>query len=125
MLLRDVRIVDTVAHRVCQVLPVPRRVGIALDSVHHLAYMSGLPVSLWIPTQFTLPGARGNDVACSAGPACAGTRVWCSDRGPASPGALAPQAFPPAPNGTRLSWPEKVAVLARWLATVGGSESGR
>jgi len=59
----DVRIVDTVRHRVCQVLPVPGASGgIALDSAHRLAYVSGLPVSLWFPSQFGLPGARGDDV---------------------------------------------------------------
>ena len=55
-----VRIVDTARHRVCQTLPVPGASGgIALDSVHRLAYVSGLQASLWLPTQFTLPGARG------------------------------------------------------------------
>ena len=108
----DVRIVDTVAHRVCQVLPVPGASGgIALDSVHHLAYVSGLPVSLWIPTQFTLPGARGDDVAVfSWTRMCGHARLVRVIAVPPQPGALAPQAFPPAPNGTRLSWPEKLAV---------------
>jgi len=108
----DVRIVDTVAHRVCQVLPVPGASGgIALDSVHHLAYVSGLPVSLWIPTQFTLPGARGDDVQVfSWSPTCGHARLVRVIPLPSQPGALAPQAFPPAPNGTRLSWPEKLAV---------------
>ena len=54
----DVRIVDTAQHRVCQTLPVPGASGgIALDSVHRLAYVSGLSASLWLPTQFKLPGA--------------------------------------------------------------------
>src|ERR1035438_8109285 len=58
----DVRIVDTTQHRVCQTLPVPGASGgIALDSVHRLAYVSGLGASLWLPTQFTLQGAHGND----------------------------------------------------------------
>ena len=39
----DVRIVNTATHRVCQILPVPGASGgIALDSVHRLAYVSGL-----------------------------------------------------------------------------------
>ena len=59
----DVRIVDTAQHRVCQTLTVPGASGgIALDSVHQLAYVSGLQASLWLPTQFPLPGARGNVV---------------------------------------------------------------
>jgi len=108
----DVRIVDTVRHRVCQILPVPGASGgIALDSVHRLAYVSGLSASLWLPTQFTLPGARGDDVLVfSWSSSCGQARLVRVIAVPPQPKALAPQVFPPNPNGTRLSWPEKLAV---------------
>ena len=108
----DVRIVDTAQHRVCQTLPVPGASGgIALDSVHRLAYVSGLQVSLWLPTQFKLPGARGNDVLVfSWSGSCGQARLVRVIAVPPQPGALAPQAFPPNPKGTPLSWPEKLAV---------------
>ena len=110
----DVRIVDTARHRVCQTLPVPGASGgIALDSVHRLAYVSGLQASLWLPTQFTLPGARGNDVQVfSWSDSCGQARLVRVIAVPPQPGAPAPQVFPPNPNGTPLSWPEKLAVSA-------------
>jgi DNA-binding beta-propeller fold protein YncE len=111
----DVRIVDTAHHRVCQVLPVPGASGgIALDSVHRLAYVSGLSVSLWLPTQFKLPGAEGNAVQVfSWTGTCGQARLVRVIKVPPQPGAPAPQAFPPNPSGTRLSWPEKLAVSPR------------
>jgi YVTN family beta-propeller protein len=110
----DVRIVDTARHSVCQILPVPGASGgIALDSVHRLAYVSGLGASLWLPTQFALPGARGNDVQVfSWSGSCGQARLVRVIAVPPQPGALAPQVFPPNPNGMRLSWPEKLAVSA-------------
>ena len=112
----DVRIVDTARHRVCQILPVPGASGgIALDSVHRLAYVSGLSASLWLPTQFSgpgaLPGAFENDVRVfSWTGSCGQARFVRLIALKPPPGTLAPQAFPPSPNGTRLSWPEKLAV---------------
>ncbi len=108
----DVRIVDTSRHRVCQTLPLPGASGgIALDSAHRLAYVSGLQVSLWLPSQFTLPGARGNSVQVfSWGGACGQARLVRVIALRAQPGAPAPQVFPPNPAGTPLAWPEKLAV---------------
>jgi YVTN family beta-propeller protein len=110
----DVRIVDTTLHRVCQVLPVPGASGgIALDSRNRLAYVSGLPVSLWLPTQFTLPGARGNNVLVfSWSSGCGRAHLVRVIAVPPETGAAAPQAFPPNPNGTRMSWPERLALSA-------------
>ena len=98
----DVRIVDTARHRVCQTLPVPGASGgIALDSVHHLAYVSGLQASLWLPTQFPLPGARGNVVqVISWSGSCGQARLVPPIAVAPQPGAPAPQVFPPNPTGT-------------------------
>ncbi len=108
----DVRIVNTARHRVCQILPVPGATGgIALDSVHRLAYVSGLSASLWLPSQFSLPGAKGNDVLVFSWTSkCGQARQVGVISVPPPPGALAPQAFPPQPNGMRLSWPEWLSV---------------
>ena len=110
----DVRIVDTARHRVCQTLPVPGASGgIALDSVHKLAYVSGLQASLWLPTQFPLPGARGNVVqVINWSGSCGQARVLPPIAVAPQKGAPAPQVFPPNPKGTPLSWPEKLAVSA-------------
>src|SRR5450830_707132 len=57
----DIRIVDTARKRVCQIIPIPGASGgIALDSPHRLAYVSGITVSRWWPSQKNLPGAEGN-----------------------------------------------------------------
>lgn len=113
----DVRIVDTARQRVIQVLPLPGASGgIALDSTHRLAYVSGLPYSRWQPSRKTLPGAGGNVVHVYG---------WSASTGLAEPvrtipvpppfGAPILQTYPPinqrstAP-GTTSSWPQKLAV---------------
>ncbi len=110
----DVRIVDTAQHRVCQILPVPGATGgIALDSVHRLAYVSGLSASLWLPTQFhfKFKASLGNDVMVfNWSGACGQAHLVGTIPVPPQPGDLAPQAFPPQPNGMQLSWPEKLAL---------------
>ena len=59
----DVRIVDTTTRKVCQVLPLPGASGgIALDSAHRRAYVSGLLNSRWQPSKDGLPGAKGDVV---------------------------------------------------------------
>jgi DNA-binding beta-propeller fold protein YncE len=61
----DVRIVDTSRRRVIQIIPIPGASGgIALDSRHRRAYVSGISVSRWWPTQIGLPGAEGDVVLC-------------------------------------------------------------
>ncbi len=108
----DVRIVDTAQHRVCQVLAVPGASGgVALDSVHRLAYVSGLSASLWLPTQFPLPGSMSNTVQVfSWTGTCGQARLVRAITLQPPPGTPAPQVFPPNPDGRRLSWPEKLAV---------------
>ena len=117
----DVRIVDTAQHRVCQILPVPGASGgIALDSVHRLAYVSGLSASLWLPTQFTLPGAVSNDVLVfSWSGTCGQARLVRVIAVPPPTGALAPQVFPPNPNGHagspgRRSWRSRLTARGCW-----------
>ena len=111
----DVRIVDTTTHAVCQTLTVPGASGgIALDSAHHLAYVSGLPDSRWLPTDSSLPGATGDVVHVFA---------WTDTCGqateqrvipvPPQPNAPTSQAFPPPRQGltaSTLAWPQKLAV---------------
>ncbi len=56
----DIRIVDTARRRVIQVIPIPGASGgIALDSRHRRAYVSGVAVSRWWPTQDEPAGRRG------------------------------------------------------------------
>jgi YVTN family beta-propeller protein len=115
----DVRIVDTVSDRVIQVLKLPGATGgIALDSRHHLAYLSGVPVSRWIPSEQDLPGARGNDVLVFRWSASSGKASFVRSI-PVPPQAHAPllQQYPPIPQRTNDStpgvtnaWPQNLAV---------------
>lgn len=113
----DVRIVDLATGVVCIVLDVPGASGgIALDSAHHLAYVSGLPNSRWQPAKNTMPGALGDVVHVF---------TWTNDCSqthavrtisiplPAQP-PLA-QAFPPPRAGLTTSpsnWPMKLSVTS-------------
>jgi DNA-binding beta-propeller fold protein YncE len=111
----DVRIVDTVQRRVCQTLSLPGASGgIALDSVHRLAYVSGLANSRWQPSKNTMPGAKGNDVLVYSWTAtCGQARLVRVIPVPPQPGAPTVQAFPPPRPGlagAMSSWPQKLAV---------------
>jgi hypothetical protein len=108
----DVRIVDTARHRVCQILNLPGASGgIALDSRHRLAYVSGLANSLWQPSRKNLPGAAGNDVLVySWSASCGRASLVRVIPVPPPPGAPTVQAFPPAAPGKTSSWPQKLAV---------------
>jgi YVTN family beta-propeller protein len=111
----DIRIVDLSTQRVCQVITIPGASGgIALDSVHRRAYVSGLSASRWLPTQANLPGAAGDTVQVFR---------WTSTCGQASldrviavppqPNPPAAQAFPPPRSGlaaTSRAWPQRLAV---------------
>jgi YVTN family beta-propeller protein len=117
ILTNDVRVVDLASRDVCAVLNVPGASGgIALDSAHRLAYVSGLPNSRWQPTKDSLPGARGDVVHVFS---------WTSDCSqirevrtiplplPAQPPLT--QAFPPPRAGLPASpsnWPMKLSVTA-------------
>jgi YVTN family beta-propeller protein len=115
----DVRIVDTVHQRVCQTLPLPGASGgIALDSVHRLAYVSGLANSRWQPSKNTLPGAKGNDILVFSWTAtCGKARLVRSI--PVPPPLEAPivQTYPPIDQrsnsqgaGVHNSWPQQAAL---------------
>jgi DNA-binding beta-propeller fold protein YncE len=114
----DIRIVDTAAKKVIQTVQLPSASGgIALDSAHRLAYVSGITLSRWQPSLAKLPGAEGN---------CILVYSWASDSGkatfvreipvPTPTGSPGLQSFPPtpqrsnAPTGTTSSWPQKLAV---------------
>ena len=123
----DVRIVDTVHHRVCQTLELPGASGgVALDSAHRLAYVSGLPNSRWQPTKNGLPGARGNVIfVYSWTNTCGNAALLRVIPVPPPPDAPIVQTFPPAGGlgpdgapqrsnsqaaGATSSWPQQLAV---------------
>ena len=111
----DVRIVDTTSGTICQVIEIPGASGgIALDSAHHMAYVSGLPLSRWLPSKKGLPGVAGDVVLVYRWTDTCGEATF--DRTIAVPpqkGAPIVQAYPPARAGNAgqsLSWPQKLAV---------------
>lgn len=111
----DVRIIDTATKKVCQILPLPGASGgIALDSVHHVAYVSGLTNSRWQPTKVGLPGAQGDVVHVFSGTERCGTvRETRTISVPPQPGAPAQQVFPVPRGGlttTTLAWPQDLAI---------------
>ena len=113
----DVRIVDTSSHRVVQTIPLPGASGgIALDSPHRLAYVSGIPTSRWQPSENNLAGTSGNDILVYSWTAASGqARLLRVIPVPPPPGAPVVQQFPPIPQGSNEpgstnSWPQKVAV---------------
>lgn len=111
----DVRIVDTSSGRVCQVIPVPGASGgIALDSVHRLAYVSGLPNSRWQPSNNDLAGAKGDVVLVYRWTATCGHATLARVISvPPQPNPPTAQAYPPPRAGltaTTLAWPQKLAV---------------
>jgi DNA-binding beta-propeller fold protein YncE len=114
----DIRIVDTVRQRVCQIIPQPGASGgIALDSRHRLAYVSGISVSRWQPSLDNLPGAAGNCILVYSWTATSGkARLLRVIPVPPPPGAPLVQTFPPIPQrsnepaGSYNAWPQKLAV---------------
>jgi len=106
----DIRIVDTARQRVCQIIPVPGASGgIALDSPHRLAYISGITVSRWQPSRYDLVGATGNVVFVYRWNARSGQAHFVRVIPvPAPLGTLPVQAFPVTTSTN--SWPQKLAV---------------
>ena len=107
----DIRIVDTTSKKVIQNIPVTSvSGGIALDSAHRLAYISGLTLSRWQPSRQNLPGAKEGN--------CVFVYSWAADTGqatfvrvialPPQSGAPNVQVFPAANYPD--SWPQKLAV---------------
>jgi DNA-binding beta-propeller fold protein YncE len=111
----DIRIVDTTTRQVIQTIAVPGASGgIALDSPHQLAYLSGLTVSRWLPSQSNRLGASGS---------CVLVYGWSTATGqahlirsiPVPPPADSPpvQAFSVTrynETTTGVSWPQRLAV---------------
>lgn len=111
----DIRIVDTATNRVCQVIAVPGASGgIALDSPHRLAYVSGLANSRFQPSKAALPGAAGDVVLVYRWtPTCGAARLERVISVPPPAGTPSPQQFPPPRAGLAapvISWPQKLAV---------------
>ena len=106
----DIRIVDTARRRVIQIIPLAGASGgIALDSRYRLAYVSGVAVSRWWPSQDTLPGAQGNVVLVYRWSATSGKARFVRPISVAAvPNARPVQAFP-ATTDTN-AWPQKLAV---------------
>jgi DNA-binding beta-propeller fold protein YncE len=115
----DVRIVDVASGAVCQTLTLPGATGgIALDSVHRLAYVSGVPVSSWMPSQKGLTGAKGDVVLVySWTDTCGEAALQRTIAVPPPAGSPIAQQWPPVADSQRpsaqakeLSWPQKLAV---------------
>jgi YVTN family beta-propeller protein len=111
----DVRIVDTATHQVCQTLPLPGASGgVALDSVHHLAYVSGLMNSRWQPTKNNLPGVAGDVVHVFSWTGTCGQAAFVRTIAvPPQKNAPTSQSFPAPRSGltaTTTAWPQKLAV---------------
>jgi DNA-binding beta-propeller fold protein YncE len=111
----DIRIVDTARQRVIQTIPMAGASGgIVLDSRHRLAYISGVSASRWWPSQYGLPGVRGNCILVYGWSASTGkARFIRTISVPPQKGAPAVQAFAPTrsdePTGTN-GWPQKLAI---------------
>ena len=110
----DVRIVDTSSRSVCQTLTVPGASGgIAIDWVHHLAYVSGLANSRWQPTDDSIPGGAGDVVhVFTFADTCGSASLQRVIAVPPQPNPPTTQAFPPPRQGlaaTSTAWPQKLA----------------
>ena len=111
----DVRIVDTATHQVCQTLPLPGASGgVAVDSVHHLAYVSGLMNSRWQPNKNGLPGVQGDVVHVFRWTDTCGQAAFVRTIAvPPQKDAPTSQSFPAPRSGlaaTTTAWPQKLAV---------------
>jgi YVTN family beta-propeller protein len=115
----DVRIVDLASGSVCQTIALPGASGgVALDSSHRLAYVSGLPVSTMMPSQKGLAGAKGDVVLVYSWTDTCGEATLQRTIGVPPPAGSQPaQQWPPVTESQRpnaeakmLSWPQKLAV---------------
>ncbi|HEU4978475.1 MAG TPA: hypothetical protein VFT42_06235 [Solirubrobacteraceae bacterium] len=110
----DVRIVSIRSGRVLQVLPIPGGSGgIAMDPTAPVAYVSGVHDSSHKDQQSPpgTPGAGGDVVHVFRYNTHTGS---AREDGvipvPPPSSASAPQTFPPAPTGKKVSWPDRLAV---------------
>jgi DNA-binding beta-propeller fold protein YncE len=107
----DIRIVDTARHRVRQVIPMAGASGgIALDSAHRLAYVSGIRGLRWLPWQSTLPGfAAGDVVLVYRWNAKSGAASFVRTISVAPPAGTPPGQACPA-SAAVSAWPQRLAV---------------
>jgi DNA-binding beta-propeller fold protein YncE len=106
----DIRIVDTARRRVIQIIPVAGASGgIALDSRHRRAYVSGLAGSRWWPTQDSLPGTEGNVILVYSWNATSGKATYLRKISVAAVPDPEPMQASPATTLTD-AWPQKLAV---------------
>ncbi len=115
ILANDIRIVDTTTKRVCQTLELPGASGgIAIDSAHHLAYISGLANSRWQPSKSGLPGVQGDVIHVFSGTqSCGNAKEVRTISVPPQAGAPTQQVFPVPRGGlatTTLAWPQNLAI---------------
>jgi DNA-binding beta-propeller fold protein YncE len=106
----DIRIVNTARRRVVQVIALAGASGgIALDSPHRLAYVSGIAVSRWWSSQDSLPGVQGNVVLVYRWNATSGKASYLRTISVAAvPHTRPMQAFPATTSTS--AWPQKLAV---------------
>ena len=106
----DIRILDVAGRRVIQTIQLAGSSGgVALDSAHRLAYVSGLQLSRWWPTQSTLPGGSGDVILVYRWNAHSGAAGFVRTISVAPPAGTAPaQAYPV--SSTVLGWPQEPAV---------------
>ena len=117
----DIRIVDTATKKVRQTITLPASSGgIALDSAHRLAYVSGLTLSRWQPSRASLEGTSGNCVLVYSWSASTGqARLLRTIPVPPPAGTLPMQTFTATRSndttGPTNAWPQKLAVSPNGL----------
>ena len=123
----DVRIVDTARRRVIQVIALAGASGgIALDSGHRRAYVSGVSVSRWWPTQTGLPGAAGNFVLVYGWNATSGKAHFVDAIPvPPQPGAPPIQMFPVPTTAVDRRLAAEARGLARRPPSAGAAQPRR
>ncbi|MCW2992300.1 MAG: beta-propeller repeat protein [Solirubrobacterales bacterium] len=111
--LNDVRIVALGKKpKVLQTLPLPGASGgIALDSAHRTAYVSGVADSPNTDQQRPgLPGREGDVIHVFTWDAAGAATETGTISVPAPATAGTPQSFPPTNVGQKISWPDRLAI---------------
>jgi DNA-binding beta-propeller fold protein YncE len=110
----DARIVSLRTGRVVQIVKLPgAEGGVALDSAHHLAYISGVPDTDITEDKMpaNAPGHAGDVIhVYSWSPKSGQATFQRVIPVPPSPNAPSPQNFPPSPTAKKYAWPGRLAV---------------